>query len=521
MNFKKIKENANNILANQCEECSYIEYYDNAKQIEKILETICAYGNNYYNNDIQYIFIGVEELDDENNKAIPKLPIKGLEKNQIEIIKNSLKSLRPFLCPSINFEIITNEYEGKEYLLILVKSQTGGPFMVSDKAYHECKLRPGIYVRIEADTRLCTPTEQFNLFKKFSDYHFTSIANSDATFDDLDEDIIQEYIHNSTNKNVLTNLSKKETAQALNLIDKNDPTQTNIYNYAVLMFCKNPDTFIPYAYTEIILDLHGVKSRMESKIIKGPIWKQYRNIMDYIDYSVLRTLTIRTEGIAENRKVSNFPYVAVEELVANALVHNNYEHNKAIQIYISKTQINIVNYNNPLPPLSIQDLNERSFFNERDTENREIRDMFKTLGYIESFGTGIGEAKRSLELNGSPSLYYKEFQQPVDITSVVIPVNEEFKKYEDDNKVTSNPGLTHENNVKNTIMDSDFSKSVKDNLIILFSNLSSEVFGSSKIMNILKCSGTTATSYIDKLYNKLAIIKPVEGMGKAQYRFIL
>ena len=520
MKIQQTKENANKILATQCEECSYIEYIPNIDNVDAVLETLCAYSNNYFNNALQYLFIGVDKLQNQNNKTIPKLPIKGLEKNQIEIIKNILQSLRPFLCPSINFEIITNEFQCKEYLLILVKSQTGGPFMVSDKTYHECKLKAGIYVRIESDTRLCNASEQLNLFKKFSNYHFTSLANSDATFDDLDEDIIQEYIHNSTNKNVLNNLSKKETAQALNLIDKNDPTQTNIYNYAVLMFSKNPDTFIPYAYTEIILDLHGVKSRMESKIIKGPIWKQYRNIMDYIDYSVIRTLTIRTEGIAENRKVSNFPYVAVEELVANALVHNNYENNKAIQIYISKSQINIVNYNNPLPPLSIQDLNERSFFNERDTENREIRNMFKSLGYIESFGTGIGEAKRSLELNGSPSLYYKEFQQPVDITSVVIPVNEEFKKYDDD-KETSNPSTTLENNVKDRIMNSDFSKTVKNNLIKLFSNLSSEVFGSSKIMNILKCSGTTATSYIAKLYNNLAIIKPVDGMGKAQYRFIL
>ena len=36
-----------------------------------------AYGNNYYDNDIQYIFLGVEEVNDENNKAIPKLPILG------------------------------------------------------------------------------------------------------------------------------------------------------------------------------------------------------------------------------------------------------------------------------------------------------------------------------------------------------------------------------------------------------------------------------------------------------------
>ena len=48
--------------------------------------------------------------------------------------------------------------------------------------------------------------------------------------------------------------------------------------------------------------------------------------------------------------------------------------------------------------------NERTFFNERDTENPEIRDMFKALGIIESFGVGIDEAKRAMEGNSSPAL---------------------------------------------------------------------------------------------------------------------
>ena len=85
-----------------------------------------------------------------------------------------------------------------------------------------------------------------------------------------------------------------------------------------------------------------------------------------------------------------------------------------------------MNYNKPLPPLRINDLNERVFFNERDTENPELRDMFKALGIIESFGTGIGEAKRSMVENSSPELFFKLFEGGESITSVVIPVNEEY-----------------------------------------------------------------------------------------------
>lgn len=61
MNFEKIKKNANEILASRAFECSCIEYKTSCMQLGKILKTICAYGNNYYDNDIQYLFIGVEE----------------------------------------------------------------------------------------------------------------------------------------------------------------------------------------------------------------------------------------------------------------------------------------------------------------------------------------------------------------------------------------------------------------------------------------------------------------------------
>ena len=67
-------------------------------------------------------------------------------------------------------------------------------------------------------------------------------------------------------------------------------------------------------------------------------------------------------------------------------------------------------YNKSLPPLRINGLNERTFFNERDTVNLELRDMFKALGIIESFGTGIGEAKRSMAENSSPELVFKLFE---------------------------------------------------------------------------------------------------------------
>jgi predicted HTH transcriptional regulator len=348
------------------------------------------------------------------------------------------------------------------------------------------------------------------------------LTNDEASIDDLGVDYINEYIAETSDREIMENLGKVQMAKSLFLIDKNDPTERKVKNYAVLMFANKPEDYIPYAYVELIIDLFGSKRKMESKYFRGPIWKQYYAIVNYINDNFLNTLTLREDGEAVNRKVSNFPYVAVEELIANAIVHNNYENGKPIQVYISESQINIVNYNKPLPPLKLQDLNERTFFSERDTENPEIRDMFKALGIIESFGTGIGEAKRALENNGSPELFYKVFDTTDNVTSVVIPVNEEYKAIKKETKPNKKIGIEGQTqDIKQKILCSDYSRATKQNLIKIYDKIGTEVFGNSRIVEILNCSETTATNYINRMYDELKITVIVEGVGKGKYKFLV
>ena len=163
MDYERMKRQANDILLSQSAECPYIEYKASSKQFDKILKTLCAYGNNYYDNDVQYIFVGVEEINDENNKAIPMLPIKGIEEGSLEKCKNEINALRPFLYPNVAFDIITNQLNGTFYLFIVVLRQTGGPFMVSEKAEKDkrIKIKAGRYVRVESDSRLARVDEEY------------------------------------------------------------------------------------------------------------------------------------------------------------------------------------------------------------------------------------------------------------------------------------------------------------------------------------------------------------------------
>lgn len=523
MRIDIIKKEANDILESKKAECSCIEYKASELQLDKILKTICAYANNYYENDYSLIFIGVEEKNDGNEKAVPVTPIKGIEESRLEIAKNALNYLRPYLYPNVKYEIIANDYKDKKYLLVIVEKQLGGPFAVSDRVLQDKKigLKPGRYIRVESDTRLAYVSEEYALIRKFAQYHFTSEINGDATIDDLDIDYLKEYLSLTSNRIIQSDMSKDKIANALALFDKNESASERVKNFAVLMFTNKPDKFIPYSNIEIISDTLGDIRKMEAKNFTGPIWKQYYSALKYINDNFVRTITLREDGIATNKKISNFPFKAIEELLANAIVHKNYENQKSIQVYINENEINIVNYNNPLPPITIKDLNERYYFHERDTINPEIRDMFKSLGIIESYGTGVGEAKKSCGDNKADSIYYKEFGDNANITSVVIPCNKQYcdlvnmkMRFDDQNMRFDDRKLR----IQPIIENSDFNATIKNNLDRIALEYINSVFGAKEIIAILNCVPNTATKYIKKLL-ELDLIEKVEGLGKGKYKF--
>ena len=72
--------------------------------------------------------------------------------------------------------------------------------------------------------------------------------------------------------------------------------------------------------------------------------------------------------------------------------------------------------------------------------------------------------------------------------------------------------------IKEIIKNSSFSQQIKDNLLKIYSRLGEVVFGNKDIMELLKCSDTTATEYIKKLL-ELEVIEKVVGKGAGKYMF--
>lgn len=150
-------------------------------------------------------------------------------------------------------------------------------------------------------------------------------------------------------------------------------------NFAVLMFAERPADFIPGAYVNVIREVEGT-DRMTSEVFDGPAWVQALRVPDYLEETAMRTLVLRSPERTGHRTVYSWPRAMFAELATNAILHKGYSRPGYVGIYVHADRMTFVNHNRPLPPVTIEDLNEQESFDGRGYVNPELKDMFFALG---------------------------------------------------------------------------------------------------------------------------------------------
>lgn len=239
---------------------------------------------------------------------------------------------------------------------------------------------------------------------------------------------MKEYLMRTGAKDDIRLLSKDNMAKELNLVGNTLITKDRVKNLALLMFADKPNDYIPNAHVEIIREIGGDTSRMEAKKFEGPIWIQVLQISNYFKNEIQRSLTLRFDDKIEHDIVYNWPLTTFEEIATNCILHKQYEVHEYVGIYVYRDRMEFINHNQPLPPVTIRDMNENSSFTERHYINPELKDMFFVLKLIESYGSGIRRAKEALENNKSPEMKFLPENNEYDYTKVIIPIQGEFLK---------------------------------------------------------------------------------------------
>ena len=142
------------------------------------------------------------------------------------------------------------------------------------------------------------------------------------------------------------------------------------------------------------------------KSTKNNQYVQLKEALRYLQSMLIKEEVRKRPDRAEADRFYNYPYVALEEALANAVYHKDYAQREPIEISINTDRIEILSFPGPLPPLKIEDLNKGSV-RVRTYRNRRIGDFLKELHLTEGRCTGIPKIRKAMETNGSPLPIFK------------------------------------------------------------------------------------------------------------------
>lgn len=334
-----------------------LEFKENTKSIGKILKTVIAFANTAGG----IIIIGVE---DGTKKIIGVENILLEEERVASIIADSIE---PMILPDI--EILN--YENNELLVINV------PYLPGPHYHKKAGMHTGTFIRLGSTNRLADNETIATLLRVAKHVGFDELPCTEATQDDLDDNLITQSLTSAYND------LQKQSYSSLGLVtkyhQKNHPTYGGL-----LLFCKDRISFLPdSAIRCVCFSGRNREKIIDQKDITSHLILAVDEIIAFIDRHTNLAAKI---GKIRREDIPQFPPHAVREAVINALVHADYAlTGSSIQIAVFSDRIEITNPG----CLPFGQTLASALSGISRMRNRMIGRIFRELKIIERLGSGI------------------------------------------------------------------------------------------------------------------------------------
>lgn len=363
----------------------------------RIMRTVCAFANDFQNQGSGYIIVGAKEID-----GIAQRPVVGFSINQYDAIQKVMLGYGNLMRPSFFPRISLEQVDEKHVLVIWVPAGSNRPYQVpmhiaaKNKSY--C-----YYIRRYSNSVQADQETVQELIRLTANIPFDDRINSQAQTSDLDSGLMRQHLQEVKSRlfEESHGITTEDLARQMNLVEGSNE---NLFpkNVGLLMFNKNPDLFYPNIQIDVVEFPHGPdESEFYEKIFKGPVQKQLKDVLDYLLKNLIKEKVKKVPGEAESQRFYNYPYEALEEIIANAVYHRNYELREPIEVRILPGSIEIISFGGPDPSIRLSDFN-RGVISARRYRNRRIGEFLKELRLTEGRATGIPTIKKVLANNGSP-----------------------------------------------------------------------------------------------------------------------
>lgn len=361
---------------------------------ETVIHTICAFANDFNNWGGGYIIVGIDENDGQ-----PLLPPIGLHQNQLDKIQGEVVQLANRISPA--YFPICEPYLliGKHILVLWCPAGENRPYSAPlTLGSGSQKLK---YIRIGSHSIQAKGESLRQLDEMAARIPFDDRINHQATIQDLDLATIQAYLQ-EINSDLFEESRTMSFAELCRIMQIARGSDENIrpVNVGLLFFSKEPERFFSRSWIEVVW--HKGETFTEH-YFKGQLHKQLRDTLSFIKTNIIAEKVIKHPDRAEADRFYNFPYAAVEEVLANAVYHKSYELHSPIEVQIYSDKILVLSYPAAVPPVTKKVLNNNHVIYSRHYRNRRIGDFLKELQLTEGRATGLPSIHKAMGRNGSPA----------------------------------------------------------------------------------------------------------------------
>jgi len=335
---------------------------------ENIAKTVIAFSNTSGGK----LIIGVN-----NNREII-----GINDNELFDIQDDVASVIADNCsPGIMPEIYSVNIVGKLLLVIKVVRGNLKPYFLKNHGKAD-----GTYIRIGATNRLADLDTIAELERQKRHISFDEEICYDVTFDQLDiSPLLQQFknINKPLNEDKLRNLKLIKAENG-----KSYPT-----NALMILLGKFPHCTVKCArFKGTTMDVF-----IDKKEYGGDIFSILENTQSF----VLNHINLKAEIEGLYRKETyEIPVVALREILTNALIHRDYvNQGRDVKVGVYDDIVNVVSPGSLPNNITIEDI-----FNGRsEVRNRVIAHIFKDLGLIEQWESGINRIINACKEQGLPT----------------------------------------------------------------------------------------------------------------------
>ncbi len=365
-------------------ESDRVERKESPADGDRIRQAICAFANDLPGHQKPgVLFIGV---NDQGNPV-------GLEITD-QMLQN-LASMRGDgnILPFPSIDVQKRHLKGHDVGVIFVHPSDSPP--VRHKGI--------VWIRSGPRRGIANANDERRLYEKhrFRDVPADIRPITGAGLDSLDELLFRRtYLPSAVAAEVIEQNQRSTEHQLLALKFAHPGPPVCPTMLGILTIGKMPSDWVPGAYVQFLrIDGTALGDPVKNqKEVRGPLPDLLDELEDVIKNSMQASPDFTT-GPVEIR-TSDYPIVALQQIVRNAILHRSYENTNApVRLYWFNDRIEIHNPGGPYGQVTKQNFGQPGI---NDYRNPNLAAVMKELGYVQRFGYGISLARNEMAKNGNP-----------------------------------------------------------------------------------------------------------------------